>query len=219
VVPAESPAAPAVLLHAVGLTKLFLLSPASLAGVRGAQLASARAGFAAARALRSPGGVPIAAAYAFVSALYFRGKLAYALRFAPAPEAVLVIAPGFGLVAPDWPLDGERLRRIRRVPVDARRPVYREPLRRAARAATVTLAEGAPVVLLGSVATGKYVDVLAPVFGDRLVVPRCFVGLGDMARGSRMLRAAGAGEELEYLPVSLLPRPPRPVRRRVRIRS
>jgi hypothetical protein len=54
------------------------------------------------------------------------------------------------------------------------------------------------VVLLGSVATGKYVDVLWPILGSRLRFPVAFAGLGDMARGGLMLRAAREGKELEY---------------------
>jgi hypothetical protein len=56
-------------------------------------------------------------------------------------------------------------------------------------------------VLLGSIATGKYADVLLEIFGDRLVFPRDFVGRGDMSRGGLMLRCAEEGRELEYLPV------------------
>jgi len=73
--------------------------------------------------------VPIGEAFAFMSALYFRGKIAYARRFAvPPPGApelppelasgIFVITPGFGLVPPEWPLTPERFRKIRRTPVD-----------------------------------------------------------------------------------------------------
>ncbi len=55
------------------------------------------------------------------------------------------------------------------------------------------------IVLLGSVATAKYLDVLSGVFGDRLSFPSDFVGRGDMSRGALMLRAAAAGAELEYV--------------------
>ncbi|HYJ80270.1 MAG TPA: hypothetical protein VEW03_11735 [Longimicrobiaceae bacterium] len=58
------------------------------------------------------------------------------------------------------------------------------------------------MVLLGSIATGKYVDLLAGVFGERLLFPADFVGRGDMSRGGLMLRAAASGEELEYRPVA-----------------
>jgi hypothetical protein len=66
-------------------------------------------------------------------------------------------------------------------------------------------------VLLGSVATGKYVDVLLPIFGDRLVFPKEFLGHGDMARGAMLLDSSAAQTELTYIPVSdpsrLEPRP------------
>jgi hypothetical protein len=70
------------------------------------------------------------------------------------------------------------------------------------------------VVLLGSVATTKYVEVLSDVFGDSLCFPEDFVGRGDMSRGALMLRSASAGTELKYVTVSSEParhgpRPPR----------
>jgi hypothetical protein len=181
---------------------LFLLSPATLHGLRAQQLAAPRAGFETARRFRSAEGVPIAEAFAFMSALYFRGKIAYARRFAtPPPEVpggIFVITPGFGLVPPEWPLTPERFQKIRRTPVDLAARSYHRPLTAGARDLAELLPAGARAVLLGSVATGKYVDVLRPVLGDRLVFPLCFAGTGDMARGALLLRAARSGEELEY---------------------
>ena len=46
-------------------------------------------------------------------------------------------------------------------------------------------------VLLGSVATDKYVGPLLDVFGDRLYFPATFAGRGDMSRGGLLLRARG----------------------------
>ncbi len=54
------------------------------------------------------------------------------------------------------------------------------------------------MVLLGSIASQKYVAVLGAVFGSRLLFPRDFVGRGDMSRGGLLLRAARAGAELAY---------------------
>ena len=51
------------------------------------------------------------------------------------------------------------------------------------------------IVLLGSIASGKYVELLQPVFGNRLVFPPAFVGRGDMSRGGLLLRCVSAGEE------------------------
>ena len=172
------------------------------------QLASPRSSFAAADRLRSSEGLPIGEAFCFMSALYFRGKLAYARRFAAVwphvrdapepPAAILVIAPGFGLVPPEWPLDIQRLRKLARTPVDPAHRAYSAPLRRQARELALRLPAAARIVLLGSIATGKYLDVLVPILGERLLFPRAFAGTGDMRRGALMLRAAASGEELEY---------------------
>lgn len=186
------------------LFRVFLLSPASLSGVRAAQLTSPEARFDTALRYRGPSGVPIADAFTFCSSLYFRGKIAYARRFAaPPPElpeaGALIIAPGFGLVPPDWPLTPERMERLRATPVDVENPDYREPLEAHAEQLEQLLPRPTSVVLLGSIATGKYVDVLQPVFGDRLLFPRVFAGTGDMRRGALLLRADREGEELEYV--------------------
>jgi hypothetical protein len=186
--------------------KIFLLSPANLSGVRAAQLAAPEARFAAARQLRSPEGVPIEQAFTFCSSLYFRGKIAYARRFAaPPPElpelGALVIAPGFGFVLPDWPLTLERMAKLQKTPVDVRSRAYTRPMREQAEALAAHLdgiASPTRVVLLGSIATGKYVDLLLPALGERLVFPTEFVGQGDMRRGALMLRAAREGGEMEY---------------------
>lgn len=185
-------------------SRVFLLSPASLNGVRAAQLTSRDARFETARRYRGPDGVPIDEAFAFLSALYFRGKITYARHFAAPPkglpgEGILIITAGFGLVPPNWPLTPERMETLRDTPVDARCRAYTEPLREHAEALRGMIPAATPVVLLGSVATGKYVDVLEPVFGKRLVFPRVFAGTGDMRRGALMLRAVREEEELEYV--------------------
>jgi hypothetical protein len=183
--------------------RIFLLSPANLNGLRAKQLTSPRARFAAAVRYQSPEGVPIAEAFAFMSALYFRGKIAYARQFAvPSPtiggDGIFVITSGYGLVPPDWRITAERLQRMQKVDVDASSRNYTKPLREHATLLAKALEDDAQVILLGSVATGKYVDVLRPILGDRLRFPGAFAGLGDMARGGLMLRAARAQRELEY---------------------
>lgn len=180
---------------------VFLLSPANLSGLRAKQLMSPRAKFEAAQMYRSPEGVPIGLAFAFMSALYFRGKLAYALHFGGA-ENTFVIAPGFGLVPPDWRITEERMATLRKTPVDITKRSYRTPLVREAKALAARISDDTQVVLLGSVASGKYVDVLWPIFGDRLVFPAIFAGLGDMSRGGLLLRAMRADQELEYTRLS-----------------
>jgi hypothetical protein len=108
-------------------------------------------------------------------------------------------------------LDG--LRRIAEVPIDADNPLYRGPLERDARELGERAGPAPAVVLLGSVASEKYADVLLPVFGSRLQFPSAFVGRGDMSRGGLMLRCAEARLELEYATLQEAvrhgPRPPR----------
>jgi len=57
-------------------------------------------------------------------------------------------------------------------------------------------------VLLGSVASDKYVAPLLDVFGEALYFPTEFAGMGDMSRGARLLRAVRDGRELAYAPVA-----------------
>jgi hypothetical protein len=184
-------------------SQIFLLSPASLSGERARQLTSPDARFDTARRYRSPEGVPIEEAFTFLSSLYFRGKIAYARHFARPPAelpgtGVLVITPAFGLVPEGWPLTFDRMEALRRTPIDVKNPDYAVPLKAHALTLRDAMPDATRVVLLGSIATGKYVDVLLPVFGDRLLFPRCFVGIGDMSRGSILLRAVREDQELEY---------------------
>jgi hypothetical protein len=196
------------------MKRVFLLSPAQSGGPRALLLLNERASFDLARRLRGPG-APLGEVFSFLSGLYFRGKLSYARRFACPPRGLpgaLVITPGFGLRPADETIDLERLRAFGTVPIDSGETRYLEPLVRDA-LALATAAPRAEVVLLGSVASGKYVEPLAAVFGRRLVFPPSFVGRGDMSRGGLMLRCAEAGMELEYTPVIGAPRHgPRPPR-------
>jgi hypothetical protein len=187
-------------------SKIFLLSPATLSGLRAKQLMSPRAKFDLARRYQTAEGVEIGDAFAFMSALYFRGKIAYARRFA-VPSAlvggdgIFVITSGYGLVPPDWRITAERMKRMQKIDIDMSARSYVKPLREHAQflaRAFDESADDAEVVLLGSVATGKYVDVLWPILGSRLRFPASFAGLGDMARGGLMLRAARSGTELQY---------------------
>jgi hypothetical protein len=183
------------------MSSIFLLSPANLTGLRAKQLMSPRAKFDTALMYQSDEGVPIALAFAFMSALYFRGKITYALHFAE-PGNIFVIAPGFGLVPPDWRITEERMKVLARTEVDAKKRNYRKPLERDARALAERLGPDDEVVLLGSVASGKYVDILWPLLGERLRFPGIFAGLGDMSRGGLLLRAVRANRELEYTSLS-----------------
>lgn len=181
---------------------VFLLSPASCAGTRAQMLLRSRTSPLAARL--ENGGAPLGEVFTFMSSLYFRGKLAYATAFAVAPadwSGALVIAPGLGLVPASRVIRKADLRFMATIPVDAAEPRYREPLMRDARLLEAAVGWEARVVLLGSIATDKYVEPLLEVFGERLVFPPTFVGRGDMSRGGLMLRAARAGVPLEYAPV------------------
>ena len=94
------------------------------------------------------------------------------------------------------------LGRFAAVPIDADESRYRDPLEADAQRLVEKIGPQCEVVLLGSVATGKYVDVLEPIFGKRLLFPKEFLGHGDMARGGMLLKRAESGIELTYIPVS-----------------
>src|SRR5207237_7146045 len=64
------------------------------------------------------------------------------------------------------------------------------------------LSDRSEVILLGSIATGKYVEVLLANFGQQLRFPADFVGRGDMSRGGLMLRCAADLQELSYVRVA-----------------
>jgi hypothetical protein len=201
--------------------RVFLLSPANAGGVRIALVLRAGATFPLARAVQGPEGAPLGEVFRFTSGLYFRGKLAYATAFARPPPGVpgaLVIAPGRGLVPADARVTAEDLRALAAVPVDPRDPRYAGPLARDAALLAERLGRRGEAVLLGSVASGKYADVLLGPLGDRLRFPPAFVGRGDMSRGGLLLRCVRAGEELPYGPLAGAvvhgARPPRLERRR-----
>jgi hypothetical protein len=203
------------------VSRIFLLSPANCSGPRAQMLLSERASFDLARRLRSAQGVAVGEAFAFISGLYFKGKLAYALEFACPPEpdlpltasGALVITPNAGLRAVETAVTVDAVRRFAAVDIAAGDPRYRNPLLSSARALAGEIGPECEVVLLGSIASAKYVDILLAVFGERLLFPIEFVGRGDMSRGGLMLRCVRAGEELTYVPVKGAvrhgPRPPK----------
>lgn len=166
---------------------------------------SERAQFDLARRLRSDDHPTLGEVFTFLSGLYFRGKLAYASVFArPAPRTsgVLVITPNRGLVPAASPIGIEDLRGFGTVDIDADDPRYRGPLERDVKKLARKLTAECEVVLLGSVATGKYVDILLTHFGKRLRFPAEFVGRGDMSRGGLLLRSAVDRLELDYISVA-----------------
>jgi hypothetical protein len=186
-------------------TQIFLLSPASCGGRRAELLFGGRGTFPLALRLRAGEAVPIGEAFSFLSGLYFRGKLAYAQTFAAPPAGVApayIITTNRGLLEPDAPITVDDLRGFGAVDIDALDPRYRDPLLRAARDVVTRLADDTLVVLLGSVASGKYVDLLMDVFRERLRFPIEFVGRGDMSRGGLMLRCVDAHSELVYVSIA-----------------
>jgi hypothetical protein len=184
--------------------RIFLLSPASCGGRRAEILLRKEADFDLAFRLRSQG-VALGEAFSFLSGLYFRGKMAYAARFGRTEQGLptsLVITAGRGLLAPETAIHCEDLQAFATTPIDLREASYREPLRRDALNLATKLVSNCQVVLLGSIATPKYREVLVDVFGDHLYFPAEFIGRGDMSRGGLMLRCVDAGRELDYVPVS-----------------
>jgi len=91
---------------------------------------------------------------------------------------VLVITPTRGLLLPEQPATLDLLREFASVDVHARNARYRGPLERDARLLAERIPTRGEIVLLGSVATGKYVDVLGAVFQNRLRFPVEFVAAG-----------------------------------------
>jgi len=185
--------------------RIFLLSPAYAGGERARMILSDRAKFELAQKLRSKQGAPIAEVFTFLSGLYFRGKIAYATAFArPAPEipGALVITPTRGLVDAETRIRLDDLREFATVDIHSEDPRYRAPIERDARVLAKKLPPRSEIILLGSIATGKYVDLLLTSFGDRLRFPVDFVGRGDMSRGGLMLRCAVDRQELPYIAVA-----------------
>jgi hypothetical protein len=198
--------------------RLFVLSPANLGGQRARFIFNPEARFELARRLHAGEGVAMGEVFSFVSGLYFRGKLSYALSFAQPPESldgVLVITPSRGLRPASEPVTLSGLRRSALVPIDLDEPRYTRPLSRDALrlAAALEPHPEAEVVLLGSIASGKYVELLRAALGARLRFPAEFVGRGDMSRGGLLLRAVASGSELQYVPLAGAlrhgPRPPK----------
>ena len=190
------------------MAAVFLLSPANCGGRRAQIVMSERASFDLAMRLRSRTGAPLGEVFSFLSGLYFRGKLAYARAFTCAPDGleldgggVFVITPNAGLRSPDTLVTLDAIRGFAGVDVSVDNPQYRRPLERSARVLATEIGD-CPVVLLGSIASPKYIEVLLDIFGDRLLFPGAFVGRGDMSRGGLLLRCVAAREELTYIPVA-----------------
>ena len=201
--------------------RIFLLSPARLDGARARLLFNPDASFPLAQALGTREGASLAEVFSFLSGLYFRGKHAYAQLFgrpASSVHAVHIITTSRGLLSPQTRVTRRELSAFAEIDLSVGDDRFRTPLLRDAERIRAGIDEAAEVVLLGSIATGKYVDPLLTVFGDRLLFPETFVGRGDMSRGGILLRSARAVRELTYVPVAGAVRhgrrPPKLVRER-----
>ena len=187
------------------MNRVFLLSPANCNGVRAGWILRPEARSELAQRLRNPEGAPLAEVYSFLSALYFRGKLAYARAFArpPVPSpGVLLITPTAGLMPDGTSVRLSKLRGFSRVPISIKNRRYRSALLRGVKQLACEIGPDCEVVLLGSIATGKYLDILNLAFADQLRVPAEFVGLGDMSRGALLLRCVKEQRELNYITVA-----------------
>lgn len=185
--------------------RIFLLSPAYAGGRRAQMILSDRAQFELAKKIRGKNGATIAEVFTFLSGLYFRGKIAYANAFACSAKeecGVFVITPTRGLIDATSLITLSDLREFAAVDIDEDNPRYRKPLEKSVRDLRKKLSTDCDVILLGSIATGKYVDVFLKHFGERLRFPADFVGRGDMSRGGLMLRCAADRTELRYVSVA-----------------
>ena len=187
------------------MNRVFVLSPAYAGGRRAQLIMSERAQFDLAERLRSKRPPSLGEVFTFLSGLYFRGKLAYANAFAPPRRRrslVLVITPTRGLVPAAERISLADLREFAEVDIHENDPRYRAPLERDVQRLAKKLPPDSEIVLLGSIATAKYVDVLLEHFGQRLCFPADFVGRGDMSRGGLLLRCAVDRSELRYISVA-----------------
>jgi hypothetical protein len=182
---------------------IYLLSPANALGRRAKTLLNPLATFDLATRLRTTG-ISLGEAFSFMSSLYFRGKLTYAATFLKAEQGApgsLVITPSRGLISPEKTVNLEQLTEILGDRIVADNPRYRDPLERDLRALAESIRRPSKVVFLGSIATRKYIPLLLQVLGERLVVPRAFIGMGNMQRGSLLLRSSRERCELDYVSV------------------
>jgi hypothetical protein len=183
--------------------RVFLLSPANSSAIRGRLLLNPESKFDLAQRVRGTG-APLGEVFSFISSLYFRGKLAYAEAFSNSHSgftSTLVMTSSRGLLPPETMIGADDLIEMSSVPIDPGNRRYRDPLCRDAEEFARLLPTGSQIVLLGSVASGKYVDPLLEIFGADLLFPQLFVGRGDMSRGGLMLRCVQDGLELKYVSV------------------
>jgi hypothetical protein len=183
---------------------IYILSPAHAGGKRAQMLFNASAKFELAQRLRTSG-VTLGEAFSFMSPLYFRAKLLYAATFANAPAnlpACLIITPCRGLLPPETVVRLDDLWEISDQRVHLENPKYRDPLERDLRKLSAVIGPQARVILLGSIATRKYIPLLLEALGDRVAIPREFISLGNMSRGALLLRCSREKRQLTYIPTA-----------------
>lgn len=188
------------------MKRVFVLSPANCNGLRARWILRKNSRSELARRMRDDG-APLAEIFSFLSALYFRGKLAYARTYAEPPAAcpgIWIITPTVGLVPHDTIIRMAQLRGFSRGRIHVKSKLYCSSLRRTAGKLAGEIGSDCELVLLGSLATGKYLDILGPIFGSRLQVPQEFIGRGDMSRGGLLLRCVKETKELNYIEAAAL---------------
>lgn len=149
------------------MSRVFILSPARAGGRRAQLLTRPQAAFELARQMQI-GDAALGDVFTFCSGLYFRGKLTYGQKFAQPPigiPGVQIITPSRGLLSAETRIGTGELREFVTVAVDADEARFTGPLRQSAETLAAATCE---VVLLGSIATGKYVDCLLPMLADSM---------------------------------------------------
>jgi hypothetical protein len=187
------------------MNRVFVLSPANCNGLRSRWVLNQHSRCDLAQRLRGEG-APLGEVFSFLSALYFRGKLAYAQAFADPPAGcpgIVIITPTAGLVPHDTVIGLAKLRGYSRGRIHVKHRAYASLLQRTAKKLAVRMGPDCELILLGSLATGKYLDILAPIYGRRLRVPEKFIGLGDMSRGGLLLRCVRENRQLAYIDATL----------------
>jgi hypothetical protein len=211
----EAEASPKASLPIVSAARrIFLISPANTSGVRWQRVVNGKSQSSLALRLRE-WGAPLADVFSFMSTLYFRGKLDYAQKFSNPPDnrpGVYLIAPSRGLLLPTELVTIDDMAAIAAVRALHTNPNFRDPLERDARRISSEAGPTTQFILLGSIATLKYVEPLSNVFGLRLLFPSEFLGRGNMSRGSLLFRCCRENRELSYSAVTedLLHPPKRP---------
>ena len=183
--------------------RVFLLSPADCSGRRARLLRKPDPGHDLGRRLQGDAGAAVGEVFAFVSSLYFRGKLAYARAFAR-PPAGRRRHPRDHAVRRARLARGAAPRRATSSGTDAcrstsREPRYRRPLVRHLEALAPTLGRDRG----GAAGKRRVAQVRPAADGGARGSRRLPVGLrgrGDMSRGGLMLRCVDEGRELRVRP-------------------